>query len=426
MFKKSYFIILFIGLMSAIVGLSSVARADDSQKFIVSVDNIAHFPFTDSGVFNTPTGAGGAGPLLPGQAYEWQFNAHPGDRLNFATMLVQSNDLFFAPNELGIALYDANGAPISGDVTHQVALWDAGTEGDEALGSGANQAPRQAGPDTGSDDPTNEVRQVLVDGLPAVNELVDVDVTALGNGRFHLRIQNVSGNSSFSTPLAPGVGVVHTNPAPLFVNGQADWGVGLEALAEDGNPAALASYLANRTGVNTPIAPVAWIVHTSPNALFTTGTAASAGLETLAEDGSPAKLVAELGEGNNGAAAVARGAAGPGPAFAPNGNYSFEITAVPGDHLSLASMFVQSNDWFFSVNNLPLFDADGDPRSGEVDGYLRLYDAGTEVNETPGFGTNQAPRQAGANTGATEGGVIHAVTDVAPANYVHITITPTN
>jgi len=40
-----------------------------------------------------------------------------------------------------------------------------------------------------------------------------------------------------------------------------------------------------------------------------------------------------------------------------------------------------------------------------------LWDAGTEVNQAPGFGSEQAPRQGGADTGTAENGVVQAVAD---------------
>ncbi len=426
MSKKIWLFVLSAFALVLLAGVQLTARADEGQRFVVSVDNIANFTFTDSGAFNTPVGAAGPGPLLPGQAYEWRFNAQQGERLSFATMFVQSNDWFVAPDEQGIPLYNADSSPRSGDVTAYVKLWDAGTEGDETPGEGANQAPRQAGPNSGPADPNNTVRRVLSAAVPAANELVRVTVTPVGNGRFILRIQNISDSSNFVTPFAPGVGVTHSRPAPLFVNGQADWGVGLKALAEDGNPGALADYLAAHTGINTPLAPVAWTVQPGSNELFASGQRASAGLESLAEDGSPTALAAEVADSNSGAAAVPTGSGQPGPIFPPAGNYSFEITAVPGDKLSLATMFVQSNDWFFGLNGAPLFDANGSPISGDVTAGVRIYDAGTEVDETPGLGLNQAPRQAGPNTGAAQGGVVQPVDGLNAANYAHITITPVN
>jgi hypothetical protein len=64
-------------------------------------------------------------------------------------MFVQSNDWFFAPGPEGIALFDADSNPLEGDITDQILLWDAGTEVDQTPGEGADQAPRQAGPNTG-------------------------------------------------------------------------------------------------------------------------------------------------------------------------------------------------------------------------------------------------------------------------------------
>ncbi|MGD1992703.1 MAG: spondin domain-containing protein [Anaerolineae bacterium] len=405
--------------------LGDQAGTSDGQRFIVSIDNISDFAFHDSGVFSIPVGAAGPGPLLPGGAYEWTFHAMPGDRLSFATMLVQTNDWFLAPAEPGIPLY-SNGSKMTGDVTQYVAIWDAGTEGDEPLGEGGNQAPRQSGPDTGPVDPTGYVRHVLTDLIPQPDELVRVTLQDAGYRTFVLRIENISGSSDFPTPLAPGVGVVHTAPAPLFINGEPDFGMGLEGLAEDGAAGPLADALAAHVGVNTPLAPVAYTVHTELNPLFTLGERASTGLERLAEDGGPADLVAML-PGDAGAAAVGHGASGPGPIFPPDGNYAFEIVASPGDHLSLASMLVQSNDWFYALQNQPLFDANGEPIRGDFTHVVRLYDAGTEVDQPIGFGSTQAPRQAGPNTGPAQGGTVQAVMEMpygSASTVLHLTITP--
>ena len=99
--------------------------------------------------FNTPVGADAPGPIGPGGAYEFVVEAHTGQYLTFATMFVQSNDWFFSPNADGLALFDADGNPLSGDITNQIFLWNAGTEMDQTPGEGADQAPRQASPDTG-------------------------------------------------------------------------------------------------------------------------------------------------------------------------------------------------------------------------------------------------------------------------------------
>ena len=61
---------------------------------------------------------------------------------------------------------------------------------------------------------------------------------------------------------------------------------------------------------------------------------------------------------------------------------------------------------------------------------ILLWDLGTEVNETPGFGPNQPLRQSGANTGPDEGGVIREVDDgfryPATSEFLRVTVSPAN
>jgi len=66
-------------------------------------------------------------------------------------VVVPSNDLFYAPGGGGIDLFDGRD-PVSGDVTDQVGLWDAGTEPNQRPGFGADQAPAQSSPDQGADE----------------------------------------------------------------------------------------------------------------------------------------------------------------------------------------------------------------------------------------------------------------------------------
>ena len=99
-------------------------------------------------LFNTPVGASAPGPITPGAAYEFTISGMPGDRLSLTTMMGQSNDWFYAPAESGIPLFK-NGKPISGDITAQIILWDAGTEVNQELGIGPDQGPRQKAANTG-------------------------------------------------------------------------------------------------------------------------------------------------------------------------------------------------------------------------------------------------------------------------------------
>ncbi len=212
----------------------------------VTIENISDFAITDSGAFSVPVSASEPGPVLPGDADEFTTYANAGQLLSFATMFVQTNDWFFAPNPEGIALFDADGAPVAGDVTDQVFTFDSGTEVDQEVGTGADQAPRQTGPDTGDADPDDNVR--AVDSETAA-DYVRVTVTPGDAGEFTTRIDNVSDGAATPTPTAPGAYAVHDERATLFTLGEADAGLGLEALAEDGDPAGLAESLGGIDGV---------------------------------------------------------------------------------------------------------------------------------------------------------------------------------
>jgi hypothetical protein len=157
-------------------GLEALAEDGDPSSLAAALAGQANV--AGSGVFDTPVGTANPGILLPGSAYEFTIEAAPGDHLVFATMLVQSNDLFFAPGGAGIALFDASGQPVTGDVTGQVSLWDAGTEVNQAPGSGADQAPRQAGPNIGAAE--NGVVQLVSDSFtyPAAAQLIRVTISA--------------------------------------------------------------------------------------------------------------------------------------------------------------------------------------------------------------------------------------------------------
>jgi hypothetical protein len=182
------------------------------------------------------------------------------------------------------------------------------------------------------------------------------------------------------------------------------------------------------------ISPVAWVVHSPDVSLFTVGVSAlGAPLERLAEDGNPVPLAESL-DGAPGVASVGTvdtpvGADGPGPA-APVGEFEFHVTATPGMRLSFATMFGQSNDLFYAPDppGIELFYADGTPASGDVTGMVFLWDAGTEVNQEPGLGSDQAPRQAAPNTGEDENGVVQLVDDgytYPPVlEVIRVTITP--
>jgi hypothetical protein len=180
-------------------------------------------------------------------------------------------------------------------------------------------------------------------------------------------------------------------------------------------------------------APVLWVVHTSStNPIFTGGKPdAGIGLELLAETGNPTDLVKSLtgksGLVSVGAAATPVGTEVEGP-ITPGQSYEFEIVAQPGQVLSTAWMFGQSNDLFYSNDRpIALFDASGKPVSGEMTTQLFLWDAGTEVNEEPGLGPNQGPRQKTPEDGVQEQQGIAHVRDKysypRTANVLRLTVT---
>lgn len=334
--------------------------------FTVKLSNVAtDWKYLKAGSFSTPVGKVSPGPIRPGDKYEITFTAGVGHRLSFAAMFGASNDWFFAPAPEGIALY-ANGEPVSGDVTSQIHLYNAGTEVDEEPGVGPDTGPKQATPDQGAPDTDKTVREIvrptpLADGTtfntPAVDQMIRVTLTPTTQvHEFKLTVENVSQADTLMTSqgaatvgISPGVYVIHSQPNALFTLGQPDRGQGLELIAESGRVAMLSDAL-----------------HAAP-----LPDSSASGTVTMPE-----------------------GATSAGP-IAPGSDYSFQIEARPGDRFSFASMFGASNDWFAGVSDdgLALFDAQGKPVSGDFTSSLVLWDAGTEQNEEPAVGPNTGPQQ---------------------------------
>jgi len=447
-------------------------------------------------------GTVGSKAAKPGDSLSWEFTPPKGSKISFVSMFGQSNDWFFAPDTSGITLWDAAGQPITANITHQITIWDAGTELDETPFMGPNQAPRQAAPNTGALDTNNLVRLVAdTNFFDKSYKYIDADLTYLENGRFRITIRvlptsktplsplvyqvfrgrhtffttgkpdkgrglehlaedgnpaelanNIDGydfgrangniqvtvtslgegrfsatimaKSNGITPVAPGTYSVHTGSSPLFTPGQKA-PEGLEMSAEDGDPANHAAYILKSTGVYTPLSPVVWVVTDKKDALFTEGLADfGQGLEALAEDGNPATLGAYLvSQGLN------AGTVGTGP-IKDGGSFTFDVMAKPGQVLHFASMFGQSNDVFFAPDGkgIVLYKDSATVRSGDVTPEVTLWDAGTEVNQPPGIGADQAPRQSAPNTGAAQNGVVKMITSTvtypAANDLMAVTLTP--
>lgn len=164
------------------------------------------------------------------------------------------------------------------------------------------------------------------------------------------------------------------------------------------------------------LSPGFWAVHMQEVRFFNEGQAAPPnGLELQAEDGNSQGMVDFLMGHHSGMLHgvfnTPNGGETPGP-IGPGGTYEFTFTAKPGMKLSLITMFGQSNDWFYASNpgGIKLFE-NGKPLSGDITSKFYLWDAGTEKDEEPGVGANQAPRQKAANTGEAENGKVHKVKD---------------
>jgi hypothetical protein len=160
-------------------GVGLEALAEDGDPSDVAAALTSRSGVESSGVFNTPEGAAMPNVILPGEAYVFMVTAEAGAKLSLATMFVQSNDLFYAPDEAGIELFTSGGSPISGNVTARFMLWDAGTEVNQEPGVGLDQAPRQSGPNSGTDE--NGMVRLVNDGYtyPNISSVMTVTITPM-------------------------------------------------------------------------------------------------------------------------------------------------------------------------------------------------------------------------------------------------------
>lgn len=134
-----------------------------------------------SGAETSPGGPGDSPALFAGESVSFTITARPGDRLQFETMFVQSNDWFYAFDDGGLDLFNASTPITGGDVTSQVALYDAGTEADTAPGTGPNQKPVQdpMATDVGTDESVDidEAADRHSFTIPPNNQVIRVTVT---------------------------------------------------------------------------------------------------------------------------------------------------------------------------------------------------------------------------------------------------------
>ncbi len=144
--------------------------------------------------------------------------------------------------------------------------------------------------------------------------------------------------------------------------------------------------LPDGSATKAPLSPGIALVHEGANPLFTIGQPAAEPIQRIAEAGQPEDAVAAMKQ-----------AKGVSQVVMFDRSDTFTVKAKPGETLAFATMFGQSNDCFYAPKggDIALFDQDGKPMmmTGERAVEVVLYDAGTEVNQIPGVGPDQGPRQ---------------------------------
>ncbi|MDH5377698.1 MAG: spondin domain-containing protein [Gammaproteobacteria bacterium] len=159
----------------------------------------------------------------------------------------------------------------------------------------------------------------------------------------------------------------------------------------------------SNVSANQPLTPVAVVLHQSGYQAWSLGSAASNGLEKLAEGGDTADFLAAA----NADATVSSTAVGTG-VIVPGASETITIAATEktGFRLSLASMLANTNDAFTGFVNHSV----SSMKVGESHTvYAKVYDAGTEAN-SEASGTIPGPADGGTGFDASRDDLIDKVT----------------
>lgn len=391
---------------------------DTAISSTITIENVlAAKPLVESGTFK---GAGVVPVILPGESVTFQFSAGIGQTVTFATMYGWSNDLFFAPANPGIALYDANKKPIEGDVSAQIKLWDNGTRvnqkpGDNVVHPGiAVSAPTNVTEIAGTDAQGNT--------YAAAKDMLNASLKYDGNSLFTLTIKNTSGTTVTPTPFSPGVwaisyveggDVIEKNV--LYEAGKPTAN-GLTELSESGNNAILETYLNGQKGILTGLSPVLVVVYNGiANPIFKVGEKDQGkGLKNIAQKGDATEFVNYLKALKGVKNVYVLSAAKTEILWPKIGNQSAgkvtqELKVGRGDRIAIATMYGLSNDWFFaSIDN-----GVSALLKGDISNTIGLFDNGTAVSGYPGANISLA---ALGGTPIAEDAVIVAVPNPNPFN----------
>ncbi|MDA0812013.1 MAG: spondin domain-containing protein, partial [Verrucomicrobia bacterium] len=348
--------------------------AEDGNPGTLRGEFLASGAGTTDGVLNA------IGPIAPGASVSKIFtidaNAPMSRYFSYASMVIPSNDAYVANGDpVAHAIFDAEGTFIPAEFTIAgSAVNDAGTEVNDELP--ANTAFfGQAAPDTGvAENGVNTVhpgfKAAAMGGILDDAMFSAGDFTAAGYEIATVKIEQV-----FAAPM--NVRVTFTSAAP----------------------------------VNGTFATPPWVgFHDGSFDTYDEGVAASVGLERIAEDGNPGPLREEFSAANAGSADGVLNEAGPiGPGSSTSMTFTLDANSAQSQFFSYVSMVIPSNDAFFA-NGDPhahrLFDDNGtfQPIEFDVLGSV-VRDAGTEVNDelpanTAFFG------QAVPDTGVAENGTV--------------------
>lgn len=375
------------------LGISKIDKSKAIHNQTITVENVLQAqPLVQSGAF---MGDGTPPVIFPGQEISFSFYAGKGQYLSFATMYGWSNDLFFAPENPGIALYDNDGTPITGDVSSQIKLWDNGTR--------VNQAPGMDVEHPGVlEDPIKNISEIngmdaYSNTYPMASEMMKLSLNYDGNSMFTITIMNTSDQTSNTTPFSPGVWAISYAPGgnllmpePIFQDVTTE---GLTHIAETGNIAIMHEYLTSKTGIFTPLSPVLVVTYEgNMNPIYEVGSYdMGEGLKDIAQFGNAEILAENLRQKPN-VKDVYILADPVSTVLLPsiNGNagskVSQELQITGGSKIAIVTMYGLSNDWFFAtkgnfINAL---------RVGDISSTIGLFDNGTAVNEYPGAGETQA------------------------------------
>lgn len=378
--KKNFLYAATAALLFTGAGFTSCSDDDDTYipdgnaKIVVTNQTMLK-DFVQSGTFD---------PIPTGQSVTITFNAGKGQGLMFASMYGNSNDIFIAPENAGIELFNENGTAVTGDVSGQLKLWDNGTRVNQAPGSNVTH------PGTAETQPVTMIVDNDREGHPYLAASSLMKATLEYNSttsQFTLTLTNTSAGTANETPFSRGVWVVSNmldnelvNGEPFFIPGERAPGQ-ITTLAEAGNPEPLATWAAERTGIVTNFSAVVMVTYTGEtNPIYQLNQPATAGLKTFSQTGNVDQLKAELERARN----VRRVYIVGSDPVKPGEQAESLFEAYEGDHITFVVQFKNSNDWFYTNSQLISATHKGDVTASTV-----LLDSGSAVSQYPGAGNSQ-------------------------------------